>query len=418
MINLFVFILGYWVIREKKEYWLVPILFLFTWNRETVVLLIMVYFFYRYDELPLKKLLTRTLLFILVFGVSYLLIKKFYGYHELYGNIDWAKTNLTDYKTYIYAFLLFGVFGWWGMKDLKSKPKFLVRALLMFPYFFVTHWFVGYLSETRYYYPLLPIIIPLGLHTLFGIKEGYPDSETKKVDNYLTKQFKLFYFIFFAIFLISFKIYFQKTYHPYIEKTRITTSYDKAIENGFFYAEKGDYEKAISDFTKAIELSPENSETYNNRGFAYMNKGYYDEALADFNKAIEINPKYSKAYNNRGLSYYNKKLYDEAISDFNKAIELDPKYSKAYNNRGLTYKEKGIYDKALADYNIALKLAPDNPRISWNIAIIYCEYKQWDKAIQYINRVIELNPTYPEARKYLDIAKTQMENAGNKTEKQ
>jgi len=71
---------------------------------------------------------------------------------------------------------------------------------------------------------------------------------------------------------------------------------------------------------------------YNNRGIAYGEKAQYDQAISDFNKAIEINPRYVKAYNNRGIIYRLKGQYDQAISDFNKAIEINPMDAQPYNN--------------------------------------------------------------------------------------
>jgi tetratricopeptide (TPR) repeat protein len=51
------------------------------------------------------------------------------------------------------------------------------------------------------------------------------------------------------------------------------------------------------------------------RGNAYYKKSQYDRAISDYNKAIEINPKYALVYNNRGLAYYGKSEYDRACSD-------------------------------------------------------------------------------------------------------
>ena len=46
-----------------------------------------------------------------------------------------------------------------------------------------------------------------------------------------------------------------------------------------------------------------NAEAYYNRGIAYGDKGEYDKAIEDYSKAIELNPEYAEAYNNRGNAY-------------------------------------------------------------------------------------------------------------------
>jgi tetratricopeptide (TPR) repeat protein len=89
----------------------------------------------------------------------------------------------------------------------------------------------------------------------------------------------------------------------------------------------------------------EDSETYYNRGLAYVVKGQFDKAIPDFNKAIDINPRYAEAYADRGVVYIIKGQYDKAIADYNKAIEINPKDVLAYNNRALAYKVKGQYHR-------------------------------------------------------------------------
>ena len=80
-----------------------------------------------------------------------------------------------------------------------------------------------------------------------------------------------------------------------------------------------------------------------------MGKGQYDKAIADFNKAIEINPRFAGFYNNRGLVNEEKGQYDKAISDYNKAIEINPRFAEAYNNRVVTYFYKRDYETAWDD---------------------------------------------------------------------
>ena len=54
------------------------------------------------------------------------------------------------------------------------------------------------------------------------------------------------------------------------------------------YYYKGEYDKAIADCNKAIELDPELALAYFDRGFAYMELGEKEKALSDFEQCIEV----------------------------------------------------------------------------------------------------------------------------------
>ncbi len=126
------------------------------------------------------------------------------------------------------------------------------------------------------------------------------------------------------------------------------------------YDDKGEYDRAIADYDKAIELKPNNPVAYNNRGNAYSSKREYDRAIADYSKAIELDPKLAAAsYNGRGGAYADQEDYNSALPDLNKAIELDPKYAFAYYNRGKTYEALARRDEAIADFRRVLAEIPD-----------------------------------------------------------
>ena len=89
---------------------------------------------------------------------------------------------------------------------------------------------------------------------------------------------------------------------------------------GIEHFQAGDYEKAISELTKSIELDPDYAGTYYNRGVAYSKVGQYDQSIADFNTAIGIAPQNPGLYNSRGFTFESMGQHGRAISDYNKAI--------------------------------------------------------------------------------------------------
>ena len=107
-----------------------------------------------------------------------------------------------------------------------------------------------------------------------------------------------------------------------------------------------------------------NAESYYRRGNAWCTKGDYDRAIANYSKAIELDERFAVAYGNRGSAYLGKSHYDRAISDYNKAIEINPKLAEAYYNRGLAYYLNGEYYKSYTDVLKARSLGyPVNPEI-------------------------------------------------------
>ena len=80
----------------------------------------------------------------------------------------------------------------------------------------------------------------------------------------------------------------------------------------------------IAACSKIISLDPRAAWAYINRGTSWQNKGDHDRAISDYNKAIELDPKYANTYYNRGLSLEVKNKLHDALSDFLRFSELAP----------------------------------------------------------------------------------------------
>ena len=133
---------------------------------------------------------------------------------------------------------------------------------------------------------------------------------------------------------------------------------------GSAYLEKRQYDKAIFNFNRAIEMNTADASAYYNRGRAYGEQGQYDQAISDYSKALEINRMYGDTYFYRGLAYHAKGQYNQAISDYTKALEINPGDGGTYYARGFTYYFRGEYLKSLVDIKKAESLGyPIHPRI-------------------------------------------------------
>jgi len=122
-----------------------------------------------------------------------------------------------------------------------------------------------------------------------------------------------------------------------------------------------EYNNAIEDYSKAIDINPNSEIAFYNRGLALFANKEYDNAIADYTKAIDLTSDYADAYyNNRGNAWKANGKFIEAIDDYTEAIKINPAYENAYYSRGLTKKENNIDLKgSKQDFEEYLKLTID-----------------------------------------------------------
>jgi len=131
-------------------------------------------------------------------------------------------------------------------------------------------------------------------------------------------------------------------------------SAEAALARGDGYLAIREYDRAIIEYTRAIELKPDFADAYNNRAYAAYSK--YDgtgDPLGDLTRALALRPDFAHAYNTRGCVYMATGDPDKAIADFNRAVQLQPDYPRAYRNRANAYLRKGRISLAMADFERA-----------------------------------------------------------------
>lgn len=144
------------------------------------------------------------------------------------------------------------------------------------------------------------------------------------------------------------------------EKSFREMEYDPEIwiSLGVAYSNKGDFEKAIGGYEKALSLDNELPIAFNNLGHVYLSiflktkdPKNYQKSLHNFKKAIEFDPDYALAYNGLGVAYSQAGNLNRAIYYWEKASEIRPDFGQTLYNLGLAYFKKGDKVKALGYFN-------------------------------------------------------------------
>jgi len=95
------------------------------------------------------------------------------------------------------------------------------------------------------------------------------------------------------------------------------------IDIGKTKLEKEDYNAAIKQFTKVLELDPSNSVAFNLRGVAKAKRGDFQGSIQDYDQSLKLDSINVDTLNNRGIAKARLGNIDEAIQDFDTAIKTD-----------------------------------------------------------------------------------------------
>ncbi|HEX4372715.1 MAG TPA: tetratricopeptide repeat protein, partial [Puia sp.] len=169
------------------------------------------------------------------------------------------------------------------------------------------------------------------------------------------------------------------------------------FDAGTDLSQKGQFDQAIDNFGKAIKLATNPQLTYNAycaRGYAYQSKRLFDLSIQDYTRAINLRPNDLFAYGGRGNSYYGKGMNDSAFSDYNRYVIGQPNNGFGYYSRGNIYLVKRMYDSAIQDYTKVISINP-KPRDAYTArANCFASEKKLDLAIQDLNAAINIDSTF------------------------
>jgi tetratricopeptide (TPR) repeat protein len=163
------------------------------------------------------------------------------------------------------------------------------------------------------------------------------------------------------------------------------------LQRGQTHAQRGEYDRAILEFTAALQFDPTLTTAFTRRGDAYRLTGHYSQALADYDAALRLEPHSTVTLLNRGQVHGLLVQHTAALADFSAALLIDPRNALALYHRGRAHAELGDSDAALADFSAALAIDPTLPWAHHHRGEAYAARGDWERAIADYSQALRLN---------------------------
>jgi tetratricopeptide (TPR) repeat protein len=216
------------------------------------------------------------------------------------------------------------------------------------------------------------------------------------------------------------------------------------LEGNIFHA-KGDTEKALQSFEKAVETDPNLLAPYVALAKTYGRLGRFDEAISQYELLLAKSPDYLAGYMALGTIYDQQGDAEKAETYYRKALEINEEFAPAANNLawnlaekggnidealgyaqiakermprsatvmdtlGWIYYLKGSYLNAIAELRDSVELDSDNPIFHFHLGLAYHKNNQLDEARESLESALKITPDFKgaeDARKILkEIAAT------------
>ena len=131
--------------------------------------------------------------------------------------------------------------------------------------------------------------------------------------------------------------------------THAQTTYREWFDQAERDMQAGKYTTAISAYTKAIQMSPANSEAFMQRAIAKAKNGDDEGASIDFTNVIRQQPNNAKAYSLRSDTKSRRGDFQAALFDVNQALKISANEIVYLEQRSKISEKMGLSAQAQAD---------------------------------------------------------------------
>ncbi len=136
------------------------------------------------------------------------------------------------------------------------------------------------------------------------------------------------------------------------------------LDRGSAYSLLCEWDRALADYDKVLELEPGNSYAHSNRGYVFFNRGEWSLAIEAFSESLKIE-KCADTYVKRATAYGRSEMRQEAQNDLKQAMRMDECEPNNFYASGLYHQWCENYDEAVSYYDSCISARPDEAEAYW-----------------------------------------------------
>jgi tetratricopeptide (TPR) repeat protein len=174
----------------------------------------------------------------------------------------------------------------------------------------------------------------------------------------------------------------------------------REYQRGVEASARGQREKAIQHFQRALELHNDFTQARNELGVQYLRSGRLDEAYTEFSRAVSSQPTIAEPYINLGYMLIQQKQFAPALAHLDRALQLAPTNWQALGWSGVGLMEAGQLDRAEQSLKkaIELSLPQEGSFLHLYLANLYLRKGDKGQALAHAEAYLNEFPQAPDAQ--------------------
>jgi serine/threonine protein kinase len=160
---------------------------------------------------------------------------------------------------------------------------------------------------------------------------------------------------------------------------------------GWLKQAHGQYEQAVDDLNRALEVDANNPEAWRRLARVYQDMNRPQDAEATYRRAIAAQPGYYRAYNDFGLFYNRRGQYREAEALFRQVTALVPEYPNGHTFLGLALMHQERYSEAEDAMRRSLQLR-ESANVLTDLGVLYYRQERYSEAVPFYERSLAVGP--------------------------